>query len=68
MSLKAFHIVFIGLSILLALGMATWSVIGYFRGGDAVYFLGALLSLMCAGGLTYYSVRFLRKLRGVSFF
>ncbi|RME04445.1 MAG: hypothetical protein D6812_04225 [Deltaproteobacteria bacterium] len=63
MSLKAFHIVFIVSSILLALAFGIWGIghvpppNGYLTGGGA---------FLCAVGLILYFVRFLKKFKGVS--
>ncbi|MBI3871943.1 MAG: hypothetical protein HY304_02570 [candidate division Zixibacteria bacterium] len=67
MSLKAFHIVFIGASTLLSFGVGVWAfVTGAEPGQSADRIFGALAFLV---GITLivYGVRFLRKLRNVGF-
>jgi hypothetical protein len=61
MSLKAFHIAFITLATLLALGLAVWAVGNGFPGlaGGAV---------VAAIALVVYGVWFLKKMKGVSLF
>lgn len=67
MSLKAVHILFISLSILLAFGFAAWEIKGYTVSGDVLQLLLGLFSLVAAVGLIVYGVKFLRKLKHVSF-
>lgn len=59
MSLKAVHIVFISLSVLLAFGFGLWSI--YFH-----HMLVGLVSFAIGIVLILYGIRFLRKLRHVS--
>ncbi len=66
MSLKAVHILFISLSILLAFGFAAWEIKGYAVSGDVLQLLLGLFSLVAAVGLIVYGVKFLRKLKHVS--
>ena len=61
MSLKAFHLVFVTLSTLLAVGFGAWAL-GE-PGGDHRW-LG-FLSLAVAAGLPVYGWWFLRKTKGV---
>ena len=67
MSLKAFHIVFITASVLLAFGVAAWSLVNFSDGRqltDLVFGLGA------AGlgvGLVIYGRYFLKKLKNISY-
>jgi hypothetical protein len=57
MSLRAFHILFILLSILLAAGCAWWA----FANNASVVF--GVASALVAVGLTFYGIIFLRKSR-----
>ena len=59
MSLRAFHILFIVLSIVLAAGCAAWA---FSNGVSAVF--GAV-SALAAVGLSVYFVYFLKKSRGI---
>jgi len=59
MSLKAFHVVFIAASIMLAAGFGFWAV----SRGDGAYLAAGILSFACAAALVAYEVGFLRKCR-----
>lgn len=59
MSLKAFHIFFITLSVLLSAGCAAWA----FLAGTMPIF-GAV-SAVVAVGLVFYGISFVRKARGI---
>ncbi|MBI1802836.1 MAG: hypothetical protein HY033_01135 [Ignavibacteriae bacterium] len=67
MSLKAFHIFFISVSILLALGFAGWMIQEYAHDGKILTLAGALTSVVVGVALAIYGFRFLRKLRHVSY-
>ena len=66
MSLKAFHITFIALSTLLAVGFAAWELKGYAASNDMLQLIAGILSILAAAGLVLYGIRFLRKLKNVS--
>jgi hypothetical protein len=62
--LKAFHLLFISLSIALAIIFGLWALEAYRTAGDGVgYLTTALVSLASAAGLVWYEVLFLRKVR-----
>jgi hypothetical protein len=67
MSLKAFHIFFIFLSTLLALAFGVWAVDDFGRSGSGIHLALGVGSLISAGGLVWYGVWFLRKLRHVGY-
>ena len=67
MSLKAFHIVFIIASILLAFGFAAWSFVSYRHGGPMLHLWFAIGSLVSGIILVAYSKYFLRKLKDISY-
>ena len=67
MSLKAFHIVFIVLSILLTLGFAAWSFVSYSHGGPLLHLWFGIGSLASGIALVFYSKYFLRKLKDISY-
>jgi hypothetical protein len=68
MSLKAFHLVFIVASILLAAGFAAWSLVNYTApSGNTSDLVVAVVSGIVALGLIGYEVYFLRKLKNVSY-
>jgi hypothetical protein len=63
MSLKAFHIVFIIFSTLLALGVGLWCVWIDLVEGAPIYLAGAIASFICALALLVYGVWFYRKMK-----
>ena len=67
MSLKAFHIFFIALSTLLAVGLGVWAVDDFGRSGSWVNLTLGVGSFIGSGVLVWYGVWFLRKLKHVSF-
>ncbi len=67
MSLKTIHIVFIAVSVLLSVFFGVWMMVGYDGAGDATSIVVAILAFVSALLLIRYGVRFLRKLRHVSF-
>lgn len=67
MSLKAFHIVFIAVSVLVAAGYGVWEVLRYLDGGSFVSLGAAVVAFVVAGGLVVYGKRFLEKLKHVGY-
>lgn len=67
MSLKAFHVLFVTVSIALCLGVGLWALREYRAQGDVATLLAGLLSLTIAVVLLAYGRWFLRKLRGVGY-
>jgi len=65
MSLKAFHIVFIALSILLAFGFGVWELKGYLDSDDAEGLIVGIVSVVIGVLLILYGIRFLKKLKHV---
>ena len=64
MSLRAFHIVFVIASIGLTLMMAVWGGVTYGSDRGTVWHLvTAVGSMLAAGLLSVYTVRFIRKTR-----
>ncbi len=63
MSLKAFHILFITVSVLLALGFSIWGIYDYRTEGNWVSLALAAGSLLCGVVLVVYGRWFLRKLK-----
>jgi flagellar biogenesis protein FliO len=67
MSLKAFHIVFVTASILLALLFGVWSLVNYFQGGvgsDLLFGVGSLVAMIA---LIFYEKYALKKLKNISY-
>ncbi len=66
MSLRMFHLVFIGISVVLAAFVAAWAV-QQFQAVHAVgYVAVAVLSLAAGGGLIAYGAAFQRKTKRLS--
>lgn len=67
MSLKAFHIVFITASVLLAFGVGAWELQAYLQGGrwyELAFGIGAALA---GCGLLVYGRYFLKKLKNIGY-
>jgi hypothetical protein len=67
MSLKAFHIVFIALSILLAFFCGIWLLHEYASSHRTEYLVAAIVFLLAGGGLIWYGKSVLRKLKHISY-
>jgi hypothetical protein len=67
MSLKAFHIVFICASELLALSFGIWSLRAYLAGGATGQLIFGLGSFVGAVALLAYGWYFLKKLKNISY-
>ena len=63
MSLKAFHIVFIIFSTLLAFAVGVWCIWVNLVEGAPVYLTGAIASFVVAVALIIYGVWFYRKMK-----
>ena len=63
MSLRMFHMVFIGVSVVLAAFVAAWAGQQYQALHSVTYALTAALSLAAGGGLIAYGTAFQRKTR-----
>ena len=63
MSLKAFHLFFIGACILLAAFVATWAAGQYRELHQGVYAATAVGSVIAGAGLAVYGAAFQRKMR-----
>ena len=67
MSLKAFHVFFVALSVLCALLFGAWSVVDYQRTGRGGILALGVLGFAAAAALVWYGLWFLRKLKNVSY-
>lgn len=67
MSLKTFHILFITISALTAFGFAWWLLAASPAPGTAATAAGAAISALAGAGLVVYGIRFLKKLKHVSY-
>jgi ABC-type Mn2+/Zn2+ transport system permease subunit len=66
MSLRAFHLFFIALSVILAAFFGAWSIGQYRAANDMVYALVGIGSLASGVGLAFYGAAFQRKTKGLS--
>jgi ABC-type Mn2+/Zn2+ transport system permease subunit len=66
MSLRAFHLLFIALSVILAAFFGAWSIEQYRSANEALYALVGVVSLASGVGLAVYGAAFQRKTRGLS--
>ncbi len=67
MSLKAFHIVFVAASILLAFGFGAWSFLNFRDEGRTLDLVFGISSVAAGIGLIIYGKAILRKLRNISY-
>ena len=67
MSLKTFHVFFVIVSVLCALGFGAWAVGDYLRTGRSGVLALAILGFAAAAALVWYGLWFLRKLKDVRF-
>ena len=65
MSLRAFHLFFIAMSVILAAFVAAWAVGEYQTGHQVTYVLTAVASLATGIGMAVYGAMFQRKTRGL---
>jgi hypothetical protein len=66
-SLKAFHVFFIIVSVLCALGFGAWGIGDWMRTHRPGVLVLAVLGFVAAGALVWYGLWFLRKLKNVSY-
>ena len=67
MSLKAFHIVFVLVSTLLAGGFGAWSIREFRSDGSTSTLVIGICSLLACVALIVYGRWFLRRLKGISY-
>jgi hypothetical protein len=63
MSLRAFHLLFIALSVVLTAFFAAWAAGQYWAVRDATYLIVSVSSLAAGVGLGIYGAKFQRKTR-----
>ena len=63
MSFKAFHIVFVAASILLALGFAVWAIMDFVETRQMLDIVWCALGLVTVVALAFYSKFVLKKLK-----
>jgi hypothetical protein len=67
MSLKAFHLIFIVASIVLAFGFGVWLAAQFFSGGGFLDLILAAISFGAGVGLIFYERYFLKKTKNISY-
>jgi len=67
MSLKTFHLFFITLSVFTAFGFSLWLAKEFTGNGEIIFIAYAAISAIAGISLIYYCVRFLHKLKHVSY-
>jgi len=67
MSLKAFHIVFVTVSVLMAFGFAVWCFVNFAHGRQLLDLLWGALSVGAGVGLIYYGKYVLRRLKHIPY-
>ncbi len=67
MSLKAFHIFFVAVSVLLAVGFAVWCFVNFADHRQPLDILWGALSLGAGVGLIYYGKYVLKKLKDIPY-
>ena len=67
MSLKAFHIFFIGVSTALSFGFSAWLFQQYADNRNGWTLASSCVSMLVGVALIGYGIRFLKKLRHVSY-
>jgi hypothetical protein len=65
MTLRLFHLVFIGLSIILAAFCGAWAIGQYRLRPEAIFVVTAVVSIAGAFGLAVYATAFQRKTRNL---
>jgi hypothetical protein len=65
MSLRAFHLLFIALSIVLAAFLGAWAIGQYQSDGSAGYLITSVAAIASAAALAMYASAFQRKTRGL---
>jgi ABC-type Mn2+/Zn2+ transport system permease subunit len=63
MSLRAFHLLFIAVSVILTVFFAVWAAAQYNAAHDASFAVTSVVSLACGVALTVYGAAFQRKTR-----
>jgi len=65
MSLRAFHLLFIALSVVLTAFVAAWAASEYQAAHDVSYVITGILSLATGVGLAFYGAAFQKKTKSL---
>ncbi len=67
MSLKAFHLFFIFVSTVFAIGFGLWAILDYRSSGDVLYLAMGIFSLLGSLGLVWYGTWFFKKYKKLGY-
>lgn len=67
MSLKAFHILFVTVSTLLAFGFGAWALHSYSTSKAVLDLVMGIVAIMLGFGMIWYGKYFLKKLKNISY-
>ena len=67
MSLKAFHIVFIIVSVLLSFGFGVWGVYTHLSFGNVTFLIMGVISFVIGIALIIYGINFMKKLKHIGY-
>ncbi len=65
MSLRIFHLLFIAVSTLFALGFSVWLAGLAVDDGNPLWYIAAACCVLAAAAMVFYAVRFYRKTRNM---
>ena len=68
MSLKAFHVFFVAVCLILTLGFGVWAIRQYESAGDRTWLYLGIGSFAATVALAVYGAWFLKKIKGVGSF
>ena len=67
MSLKAFHIVFIVVSVLLSFGFGVWGIYTHLSYSNVTFLIMGIVSFVIGIALIIYGINFLKKLKHIGY-
>ena len=67
MSLKAFHIVFIIVSVLLSFGFGVWGIYTHLSFGNVTFLIMGVISFVIGIALIIYGINFMKKLKHIGY-
>ena len=67
MSLKAFHIIFVTASTLLAFGFGAWALHSYSTSKSLLELIMGIVAVVMGVGMIWYGKYFLKKLKNISY-
>ena len=67
MSLKAFHILFIIVSVLLSFGFGVWGIYTHLSFGNVTFLIMGIVSFVIGIALIIYGINFMKKLKHIGY-